>query len=209
VAEKLGIGAYETPTGWKFFGNLLDAGKATLCGEESFGTGSNHVREKDGLWAVLMWLNVLAKRRQSVAEIVTAHWREYGRNYYSRHDYEEVEAEAANGLMKALREQLPKLVGQHGIAMADDFSYDDPVDGSRTTHQGIRLIFADGSRIIYRLSGTGTAGATLRVYIERYEPDASRHAIETQAALADLIALSRALAGIEARTGRAAPTVIT
>ena len=209
VAEKLGIGAYETPTGWKFFGNLLDAGKATLCGEESFGTGSNHVREKDGLWAVLMWLNVLAKRRQSVAEIVTAHWREYGRNYYSRHDYEEVDAEAANGLMKALREQLPSLVGQHGIAMADDFSYDDPVDGSRTTHQGIRLIFADGSRIIYRLSGTGTAGATLRVYIERYEPDAHRHAIETQAALADLIALSRALAGIEARTGRAAPTVIT
>ena len=209
VAEKLGIGAYETPTGWKFFGNLLDAGKATLCGEESFGTGSNHVREKDGLWAVLMWLNVLAKRRQSVAEIVTAHWREYGRNYYSRHDYEEVDAEAANGLMKVLREQLPSLVGQHGIAMADDFSFDDPVDGSRTTHQGIRLIFADGSRIIYRLSGTGTAGATLRVYIERYEPDASRHAIETQAALADLIALSRALAGIEARTGRAAPTVIT
>ena len=209
VAEKLGIGAYETPTGWKFFGNLLDAGKATLCGEESFGTGSNHVREKDGLWAVLMWLNVLGKRRQSVAEIVTAHWREYGRNYYSRHDYEEVDAEAANGLMKALREQLPSLVGQHGIAMADDFSYDDPVDGSRTTHQGIRLIFADGSRIIYRLSGTGTAGATLRVYIERYEPDAHRHNIETQAALADLIALSRALAGIEARTGRAAPTVIT
>ena len=209
VAEKLGIGAYETPTGWKFFGNLLDAGKATLCGEESFGTGSNHVREKDGLWAVLMWLNVLGKRRQSVAEIVTAHWREYGRNYYSRHDYEEVDAEAANGLMKALREQLPSLVGQHGIAMADDFSYDDPVDGSRTTHQGIRLIFVDGSRIIYRLSGTGTAGATLRVYIERYEPDASRHNTETQAALADLIALSRALAGIEARTGRAAPTVIT
>ena len=209
VAERLGIGAYETPTGWKFFGNLLDAGKATLCGEESFGTGSNHVREKDGLWAVLMWLNILAKRRQSVAEIVTAHWREYGRNYYSRHDYEEVDAEAANGLMKALREQLPSLVGQHGIAMADDFSYDDPVDGSRTTHQGIRLIFADGSRIIYRLSGTGTAGATLRVYIERYEPDAHRHNIETQAALADLIALSRALAGIEARTSRAAPTVIT
>jgi phosphoglucomutase len=209
VAEKLGIGAYETPTGWKFFGNLLDAGKATLCGEESFGTGSNHVREKDGLWAVLMWLNVLAKRRQSVAEIVTAHWREYGRNYYSRHDYEEVDAEAANGLMKALRAQLPGLVGQHGIAMADDFSYDDPVDGSRTTHQGIRLIFADGSRIIYRLSGTGTAGATLRVYIERYEPDAHRHDIETQEALADLIALSRALAQIEQRTGRAAPTVIT
>ena len=209
VAEKLGLGAYETPTGWKFFGNLLDAGKATLCGEESFGTGSNHVREKDGLWAVLMWLNILARRRQSVAEIVRAHWREYGRNYYSRHDYEEVDAEAANGLMTALRAQLPSLVGQHGIGMADDFSYDDPVDGSRTTKQGIRLIFADGARIIYRLSGTGTAGATLRVYIERYEPDAHRHDIDTQQALSDLIALSRSIAQIEQRTGRAAPTVIT
>ncbi|MFO1131558.1 MAG: alpha-D-glucose phosphate-specific phosphoglucomutase [Hyphomicrobiales bacterium] len=209
VAEKLGIAAYETPTGWKFFGNLLDAGKATLCGEESFGTGSNHVREKDGLWAVLMWLNILAKRRQSVAEIVTGHWREYGRNFYSRHDYEEVDAAAANGLMKALRDRLPSLIGQHGIGMADDFAYDDPVDGSRTTGQGIRLIFADGSRIIYRLSGTGTAGATLRVYIERYEPDPHRHGTETQAALADLIALSRSIAEIEARTGRAAPSVIT
>ena len=209
VAAKLGIGAYETPTGWKFFGNLLDAGKATLCGEESFGTGSNHVREKDGLWAVLMWLNILAKRRQSVAEIVTEHWRDYGRNFYSRHDYEEVDLEAANGLMKALRDKLPDLVGKHGIATADDFAYDDPVDGSRTTHQGIRLIFADGSRIIYRLSGTGTAGATLRVYIERYEPDTGRHGIETQQALADLITLSRSIAEIEQRTGRSAPTVIT
>ena len=209
VAEKLGIPSYETPTGWKFFGNLLDAGKATLCGEESFGTGSNHVREKDGLWAVLMWLNVLARRRQSVAEIVTAHWREYGRNFYSRHDYEEVETEAANGLMKALRDKLPDLVGQHGITFADDFAYDDPVDGSRTTGQGIRLLFEDASRIVYRLSGTGTAGATLRVYIEQYEPDASRHGVETQAALADLIALSRAIPEIERRTGRAAPSVIT
>ena len=209
VAEKLGIGAYETPTGWKFFGNLLDAGKATLCGEESFGTGSNHVREKDGLWAVLMWLNILARRRESVAHIVSRHWADYGRNFYSRHDYEEVDAEAANGLMTALREKLPSLAGQNGIATADDFAYDDPVDGSRTTHQGIRLIFADGSRIIYRLSGTGTAGATLRVYIERYEPHAEHHGVETQAALADLIALSRAIAQIEQRTGRAAPSVIT
>jgi phosphoglucomutase len=167
------------------------------------------VREKDGLWAVLMWLNVLAKRRQSVAEIVTAHWREYGRNFYSRHDYEEVDAEAANGLMKALRDKLPALVGQHGITSADDFAYDDPVDGSRTTGQGIRLLFEDASRIVYRLSGTGTAGATLRVYIERYEPDASRHGIETQTALADLIALSRSIPEIERRTGRAAPSVIT
>ncbi len=209
VAEKLGIACFETPTGWKFFGNLLDAGKVTICGEESFGTGSSHVREKDGLWAVLMWLNILARRRQSVAEIVTAHWREYGRNYYSRHDYEEVDAGAANGLMADLRGRLPALPGQHGIIAADDFSYDDPVDGSRTTGQGIRLLFEDGSRIVYRLSGTGTAGATLRVYIERYEPDASRHAIATQEALSDLIALSRSLAGIEQRTGRSEPSVIT
>ena len=209
VAEKLKIGAYETPTGWKFFGNLLDAGMATLCGEESFGTGSAHVREKDGLWAVLMWLNILAKRRQSVADIVTGHWAEFGRNFYSRHDYEEVDADAANGLMQALREKLPSLSGQHGIATADDFAYDDPVDGSRTTQQGIRLIFADGSRIIYRLSGTGTAGATIRVYIERYEPHAGFHGAETQQALGDLIALSRSIAEIEQRTGRAAPTVIT
>jgi phosphoglucomutase len=209
VAMKLGIPAFETPTGWKFFGNLLDAGMATLCGEESFGTGSNHVREKDGLWAVLMWLNVLAGRRQSVADIVKAHWREYGRNYYSRHDYEEVDSDAANGMMKALRDQLGSLPGQHGIVKADDFAYDDPVDGSRTTGQGIRLLFEDGSRIIYRLSGTGTAGATIRIYIERYEPDASRHDIETQSALADLIALSRSIPEIERRTGRGAPTVIT
>ena len=209
VAEKLGLACFETPTGWKFFGNLLDAGKATLCGEESFGTGSNHVREKDGLWAVLMWLNILARRRQGVAEIVTAHWREYGRNYYSRHDYEEVDSDAARALMSELRGSLATLPGKHGIVAADDFAYDDPVDGSRTTGQGIRILFEDGARIVYRLSGTGTAGATLRVYIERYEPDASRHAIETQEALAPLIALSRSIAGIERHTGRAAPTVIT
>jgi phosphoglucomutase len=209
VAEKLGLPCFETPTGWKFFGNLLDAGKATICGEESFGTGSSHVREKDGLWAVLMWLNILAVRRQSVAEIVTAHWREYGRNYYSRHDYEEVDAGAAAALMEGLRARLPTLAGKNGITAADDFAYDDPVDGSRTTGQGIRLMFEDGSRIVYRLSGTGTSGATLRVYIERYEPDASRHAIDTQDALGGLIALSRGLAEIERHTGRAEPTVIT
>jgi phosphoglucomutase len=209
VAEKLGLPCFETPTGWKFFGNLLDAGKATICGEESFGTGSSHVREKDGLWAVLMWLNILAVRRQSVAEIVTAHWREYGRNYYSRHDYEEVDAGAAAALMEGLRARLPTLAGKNGITAADDFAYDDPVDGSRTTGQGIRLMFEDGSRIVYRLSGTGTSGATLRVYIERYEPDASRHDIDTQEALGGLIALSRALAEIERHTGRTEPTVIT
>jgi phosphoglucomutase len=209
VAAKLGIKCYETPTGWKFFGNLLDAGMATICGEESAGTGSNHVREKDGLWAVLLWLNILARRRESVEHIVKAHWRDFGRNYYSRHDYEEVDAEAANGLMKALRDRMPTLPGTHGIKAMDDFAYDDPVDGSRTTGQGVRVMFEDGSRIVYRLSGTGTAGATLRVYIERFEADAARHNFETQAALADLIALSHALAGIAARTGRSEPSVIT
>jgi len=209
VAAKLGIRCYETPTGWKFFGNLLDAGMATICGEESAGTGSDHVREKDGLWAVLLWLNILARRRESVADIVRAHWRDFGRNYYSRHDYEEVDAEAAQGLMTSLRDRLPALTGMHGIETADDFAYDDPVDGSRTTGQGIRLLFASGSRIVYRLSGTGTAGATLRVYIERFEPDAARHGLDPQVALADLIALSRSLAGIAERTGRHEPTVIT
>ena len=209
VAAKMRLKCYETPTGWKFFGNLLDAGLATVCGEESFGTGSNHVREKDGLWAVLMWLNILAKTRRSVAEIVTSHWREYGRNFYSRHDYEEVDADSANRLMTALRGKLDALKGQHGIVTADDFAYDDPVDKSHTAKQGIRLIFGDGSRIIYRLSGTGTAGATLRVYIERYEAYTSRHGIETQEALSDLISLSRSIPDIAGHTGRTAPTVIT
>jgi phosphoglucomutase len=160
VAEQLGIGCYETPTGWKFFGNLLDAGKATLCGEESFGTGSNHVREKDGLWAVLMWLDILAARRQPVAEIVREHWARFGRNYYSRHDYEEIPSAAAEQLMDALRAALPALPGQRfgdlTLQQADDFSYEDPVDGSVATRQGVRLLFADGARIVYRLSGTGT-----------------------------------------------------
>jgi len=209
VAAKMGLKCYETPTGWKFFGNLLDANMATVCGEESFGTGSNHVREKDGLWAVLMWLNILAARQQSALQIVTAHWKEFGRNYYTRHDYEEVDLAAATLLMNDLRTQLPKLIGQQGIEQADDFSYDDPIDGSHTTGQGIRLLFANGARIIYRLSGTGTAGATLRVYIEKYEADASRHDIETQAALQDLILQSRQFAQIEKYTGRNAPTVIT
>jgi phosphoglucomutase len=209
VAKKLGVGCYETPTGWKFFGNLLDAGLATICGEESFGTGSNHVREKDGLWAVLMWLNILAKTRRSVADIVTSHWKEYGRNFYSRHDYEEVDAEAANRLMDQLRGALPQIKTKHGLTTADDFSYDDPVDHSHTAKQGVRLIFADGSRIIYRLSGTGTAGATLRVYIERFEGNAQNHGMETQAALADLILLSRSIPDIAGHTGRTAPSVIT
>jgi len=213
VAGKLGIGLYETPTGWKFFGNLLDAGMATICGEESAGTGSDHVREKDGLWAVLLWLNILAARRQSVAEIVKEHWRAFGRNYYSRHDYEAVDAAAANDLMEALRGRLGTLPGQRfaGLAIeaADDFAYHDPVDGSVTERQGIRLIFSGGSRVVFRLSGTGTSGATLRVYIERYEPDPGKQELETQAALADLIRAADEIAGIRRHTGREAPSVVT
>jgi phosphoglucomutase len=213
VAAKLGIGLYETPTGWKFFGNLLDAGLATICGEESAGTGSNHVREKDGLWAVLLWLNVLAARNESAKAIVEAHWKDYGRNYYSRHDYEGVDTAAANGLVDALRAKLPALpgtrVGDLTVAAADDFAYLDPVDGSTSRGQGLRILFEGGSRVVLRLSGTGTSGATLRVYIERFEPDPKKQAIETQQALADLIAAAETLAGIRARTGRAAPDVIT
>ena len=213
VAAKLGISLYETPTGWKFFGNLLDAGKVTICGEESAGTGSNHVREKDGLWAVLLWLNILAVRKQSVAAIAREHWTIYGRNYYARHDYEEVESVGANALVAKLRGRLASLKGQSfgalKVANADDFSYHDPVDGSTSAAQGIRILFEGGARIVYRLSGTGTAGATLRVYIERFEPDASKHAAETPDALADLIALSRSLPDIAGHTGRSEPSVVT
>jgi phosphoglucomutase len=213
VATKLGIPAFETPTGWKFFGNLLDAGMATICGEESAGTGSNHVREKDGLWAVLLWLNILAVKRQSVREIADAHWRDFGRDYYSRHDYEEVDAAAAQALVEGLRARLAELPGTElqgqTIAMADDFAYHDPVDGSVSEHQGIRIGFESGSRIVFRLSGTGTAGATLRVYLERFEPDPARHDLATQEALADLIKAADELAGITRHTGRDAPTVIT
>ncbi|WP_095198591.1 alpha-D-glucose phosphate-specific phosphoglucomutase [Mesorhizobium carmichaelinearum] len=213
VAEKLGIGIYETPTGWKFFGNLLDAGMATICGEESAGTGSNHVREKDGLWAVLLWLNILAARGESCKQVVTEHWAAYGRNYYSRHDYEEVESDRANALVDELRAKLGSLPGTSvrglKIAKADDFAYHDPVDGSTSEHQGIRILFEGGSRVVFRLSGTGTSGATLRVYIERYEPDKARHDLYTQAALADLIAAADDIAGIKSHTGRNKPSVIT
>lgn len=213
VAERLGIEMHETPTGWKFFGNLLDAGRVTICGEESAGTGSSHVREKDGLWAVLLWLNVLAGRRQSVDQIVTEHWRTYGRNYYSRHDYEELDAAIANALMDDLRARLAGLAGSsiegRTIAHADDFTYHDPVDGSTSSRQGIRIGFADGSRIVLRLSGTGTVGATLRVYLERYEPPDGQHGLETQQALAGLIGIADTLAGITQRTARTAPSVIT
>ena len=213
VAASLGIASYETPTGWKFFGNLLDAGKATLCGEESAGTGSDHVREKDGVWAVLFWLDILAARGESVEAIVRDHWRRFGRNFYSRHDYEGVDTAAANALMAHLRDSLASLPGRafgaETIASADDFAYTDPVDGSLSTAQGIRVGLASGSRVVFRLSGTGTEGATLRVYLERFEPDAAKHGAETQAALAPLIALADQLAGIRERTGRERPTVIT
>jgi len=213
VAEKLGIDCYETPTGWKFFGNLLDADKATLCGEESFGTGSNHIREKDGLWAVLFWLNILAVKQQSVEDIVKEHWATYGRNFYSRHDYEAVASEPASQMMENLRGAVGsmkgKTFGSYEVAYADDFSYTDPVDGSVASQQGIRIGFTDGSRIIFRLSGTGTEGATIRLYVERYEPDASKHDQETQAALADLIQLADEISHLKEITGRDQPTVIT
>jgi len=213
VAEKLGIGSFETPTGWKFFGNLLDAGMATLCGEESAGTGSDHVREKDGLWAVLLWLNVLAVRRQSVAEILREHWAEFGRNYYSRQDYEGIDSDAANGLVAALRDSLASLPGREvaglTVESADDFAYTDPVDGSVSKNQGVRIGFVGGSRVVMRLSGTGTEGATLRVYLERYEPDPAKHGLDPQEALAPIIAAADELAGIRARTRREAPDVMT
>lgn len=213
VAEKLGIEMHETPTGWKFFGNLLDAGRVTICGEESAGTGSNHVREKDGLWAVLLWLNILAVRKQSVDEIVRDHWKTYGRNYYTRHDYEEVDSAIANALVNDLRGRLSALPGEVldglEVAYADDFTYHDPVDGSTSANQGIRIGFTDGSRIVLRLSGTGTVGATLRVYLERYEPADGQHDLDTQHALAPLIGIIENLAGVKTRTGRTEPSVIT
>jgi len=213
VAAAKGLDCYETPTGWKFFGNLLDAGRATLCGEESAGTGSDHVREKDGLWAVLLWLNILAAKRQSVADIMTAHWAEFGRNYYSRHDYEAVDADKANALMDELRGKLDSLPGREfsglTVETADEFAYDDPVDGSRAEKQGIRIGFAGGARIVFRLSGTGTVGATLRVYLEDVETDPSRMHRDAQEALATVIAAADAIAGIERHTGRTEPDVKT
>lgn len=213
VAAGLGIPCFETPTGWKYFGSLLDAGKATLCGEESAGTGSNHVREKDGLWAVLYWLNILAVRNQPVAEIVREHWRQFGRNVYSRHDYEGVESAKAETLIAGLRQQLSELDGKSFDGMrvkaADDFCYIDPVDGSRSEKQGVRILLDDGSRIVFRLSGTGTEGATLRVYLERYVADAAQHEVPTQQALAPLVALAEKLARIVELTGRTVPDVIS
>ncbi len=213
VGAAMGLTTYETPTGWKFFGNLLDAGRATICGEESFGTGSDHVREKDGLWAILLWLNILAVRGQPVAEILAEHWARYGRNYYSRHDYEAIETVRADALMAALRAKLSQLVGQvfqgMTIAAADDFAYTDPVDGSTSARQGVRVVFADGSRIVLRLSGTGTSGATLRLYLERYHAGPEGLDIDVQTALAPVIAAAEEIAQIIAHTGRNMPDVVS
>ncbi|WP_203310649.1 alpha-D-glucose phosphate-specific phosphoglucomutase [Sphingomonas beigongshangi] len=213
VADRLGIPAFETPTGWKFFGNLLDAGMATICGEESAGTGSDHVREKDGLWAVLLWLNILAASGKSVDALAREHWATYGRNYYARHDYEGVDSARADALMAELRAGLADLpgrvVGPLTIAGADDFAYEDPTDGSVSRNQGVRILFEGGSRVVFRLSGTGTSGATLRVYLERYEPADGRLDADTGAMLADIVAAADAIAGIARHTGRHAPDVVT
>ena len=213
VARGMGMSCYETPTGWKFFGNLLDANKATICGEESFGTGSNHVREKDGLWAVLYWLNIIAAANMSVEEIVRAHWKKYGRNFYSRHDYEAVDSTIANEIMDNMRAMatdcVGKFYGNYEVETFDDFKYVDPVDKSESAHQGIRVLFKDGSRIVFRLSGTGTQGATIRIYIEKYEPNVARHDVDPQEALAELIEIAEEISGVKAKTGRKKPDVIT
>lgn len=213
VAAKLGINCFETPTGWKFFANLLDAGLITLCGEESAGTGSNHIREKDGLWAVLLWLNILAVTKKPADQIVREHWATFGRDYYTRHDYEELETAPANELMDALRAKLPTLPGQRfgglTVQACDDFAYTDPVDQSMTPKQGIRILFAEDARAVFRLSGTGTSGATLRVYLERFEPNAGRHNLTTAEVLAPLAQAANEIAEIAVRTGRTEPSVVT
>jgi len=213
VAERLGIDCYETPTGWKFFGNLMDAGRVTLCGEESFGTGSDHVREKDGLWAVLFWLNILAVRKVSVEQIVTEHWALYGRNFYSRHDYEGVDAKGAGEMVEHIRSRFEKLPGNNFgsriVKACDDFSYTDPVDQSVSSGQGVRIMFEDGSRIVFRLSGTGTEGATVRIYVESFEADQDKHGVDAQTALSDLIEIAATLSRLKEFTGRSEPTVIT
>ena len=213
VAKSLDIPCFETPTGWKFFGNLMDADQVTLCGEESFGTGSSHVREKDGLWAVLFWLNILAIKRQSVEQIVKRHWLQFGRNVYSRHDYEDLPLDDANNVIEHIRNKFSAMTGQafgpYTIKTCDDFSYSDPIDGSISTKQGLRILFNDGSRIVFRLSGTGTSGATLRIYLEAFEPDTSKHDLDAQVALAEMIKIALQISELKQRTGRDKPTVIT
>ncbi|MFK5985848.1 MAG: alpha-D-glucose phosphate-specific phosphoglucomutase [Pseudomonadota bacterium] len=213
VAKLKGLDIYETPTGWKFFGNLMDADKVTFCGEESFGTSSNHIREKDGLWAILFWLNILAIRKQSVSKVLQQHWQIYGRNYYSRHDYETIESAKAEQLMLHIKNQLETLKGQHfgsyQVEFADDFTYDDPIDHSRSLHQGFRIGFTDGSRIIFRLSGTGTSGATLRIYFDSYEKDITKQHKDSQQALKELMLIAEKISNLFEFTGRTAPSVIT
>ncbi|MDO9205802.1 alpha-D-glucose phosphate-specific phosphoglucomutase [Methylotenera sp.] len=213
VAAKLNIPCYETPTGWKFFGNLMDAGKVTLCGEESFGTSSSHVREKDGLWAVLFWLNIIAAKQMSVEAILMAHWAEFGRNVYSRHDYEAIPTEAANSVIAHIKGQFSSLpnqkLGSYTVKTCDDFSYHDSIDGSISNNQGIRILFTDGSRIVFRLSGTGTEGATIRIYLEAYDPDTKNHHLDAQVALAEMIKIALQISQLVEKTGRVAPTVIT
>lgn len=213
VAAKLNIPSYETPTGWKFFGNLMDAGKVTLCGEESFGTSSSHVREKDGLWAVLFWLNILAKKGTSVEQVLMSHWAEFGRNVYSRHDYENIPTDAANSVIAHIKAQFTSLpnqkLGSYTVKSCDDFSYHDPIDGSISNNQGIRILFTDGSRIVFRLSGTGTEGATIRIYLEAFEPDTKNHHLDAQVALAEMIKIALQISLLKEKTGRDAPTVIT
>lgn len=218
VAAQLNIPCYETPTGWKFFGNLMDAGKVTLCGEESFGTSSNHVREKDGLWAVLFWLNVLAQKNTiiesaSVAQILKAHWLEFGRNVYSRHDFEAIPTAAANDVMAHIKAQFTSLpnqtFGAYTVKTCDDFSYHDSIDGSVSNNQGVRILFVDGSRIVFRLSGTGTEGATLRIYLEAFEPDSAKQSVDAQVALAEMIQIALKISQLKEKTGRDTPTVIT
>lgn len=213
VARKLGLTCHETPTGWKYFGNLLDAGKVTLCGEESYGTGSNHIREKDGLWAVLFWLNLIAVTGESVESLVRGLWRDYGRCVYSRHDYEGIPTDQADALMRDLRASLPRWKGQvlagEPVAIADDFSYTDPTDGSTSDKQGVRIVLQGGSRVVFRLSGTGTQGATLRIYLEHHEPDPARHDLPAQAALAPLVAVAEHVARVKHWTGMNAPSVMT
>ena len=213
VAKALGIACYETPTGWKFFGNLMDAGKVQICGEESYGTGSSHVREKDGLWAILYWLQLLAVTGDSVESLVRGLWKAHGRTVYSRHDYEAIPDAQARELVGRLRAKLPALAGQTiagcAVARADDFAYTDPVDGSISTHQGVRIILQDGSRVVFRLSGTGTDGATLRIYFERHEPDPGRHDLDTQQLLLPLVDLAESVAQVKALTGMNHPSVMT
>ncbi|MCI0654361.1 MAG: alpha-D-glucose phosphate-specific phosphoglucomutase, partial [Methylococcaceae bacterium] len=213
VADSFGIDCFETPTGWKYFGNLLDAGKISLCGEESFGTSSNHIREKDGIWAILFWLNLIAIKQESVLQIVHKHWRQFGRDYYSRHDYEGLDRELGDRIIEGLRSRLPELPGKkiasYAIQSAEEFCYRDPVDGSTADNQGIIISFDDGSRLVFRLSGTGTAGATLRIYIEKFEPDPAKHDLDPQSVLADLIGAAEQLCRIRTLSGRPAPSVIT